>query len=73
MVPAAISSRSRSVCAWNGNTNASHSGPVAVRATRSSASVSSGVAQSGFSQKTALPAWSAAIAHSACSPFGSGM
>ena len=32
-----------------------------------------GVAQSGFSQSTVLPASSAAIVHSACIPFGRGM
>ena len=67
------SPRTRSICSWNGKTKASQSGRTADRATASTRSVSSGVAHKGFSQRTAFPASSAAIVHSACSPFGSGM
>ncbi len=63
----------RFICSWNGKTNASHSEPDAERAAASTRSVSSTVPQSGFSHRTVLPASSAAIVQSACSPLGNGM
>ncbi len=63
----------RSICSWNGKTNASQSRVPVSRATASTRSVSARVPPSGFSQSTGLPARSAAIVHSACRLFGSGM
>ena len=72
-MPSASIARTRSICSWNGKTNASHNGTPVARAAARTRSVSSTVPHNGFSQNTTLPASSAAIVHSACSPFGSGM
>ena len=73
MAPSASSPRIFAICSWNGNTNASHRGIPVSRAAARTCSVSPRLPHSGFSHSTALPARSALIVHSACSPLGSGM